>query len=129
MPTSIERLVWPELRAFRPDLHRQPAVLRADAALRVLLHLTGDHKYLEYPNLYMCFPIEGTGNWYLVTHERLVEIVKENSNWLETKAWKENGHVRKPRPSTAVKSALEEFAYRACHGDRSFRECQTRSGL
>ena len=32
MPTSIERLVWPELRAFRPDLHRQPAVLRAEGS-------------------------------------------------------------------------------------------------
>ena len=102
-----------------------------DALITVQLksHLIIDRKYLEYAGLYMCFPIEGTGNWYLVTHERLVEIVKENSNWLKTKAWKENGHVRKPKPNTAVKSALEKFAYRACHGDRSFRECQTQSGL
>ena len=82
MPTSIERLVWPELRAFRPDLHRQPAVLRAEAALRVLLRLTGDRKYLEYPNLYMCFPIEGTGNWYLVTHERQAVIRYDNAHGL-----------------------------------------------
>ena len=40
MPTSIERLVWPELRAFRPDLRRQPAGLRTGTALRALLRLT-----------------------------------------------------------------------------------------
>ena len=35
MPAGAERLVWPELRAFRPDLHCQLVVLRAEAALRV----------------------------------------------------------------------------------------------
>ena len=41
MPTGAERLVWSGLRVFRPDLRLQPAVLRADAALRAGLRLTG----------------------------------------------------------------------------------------
>ena len=39
--TNTERLVWLELRAFRPVLRRCPAVLQAAAALRALLRFGG----------------------------------------------------------------------------------------
>ena len=39
MLTSTEWLVWPELRAFCPDLRGQPAVLRAETGLRAVLRL------------------------------------------------------------------------------------------
>ena len=83
-----------------------------------------DRRYEQFKDLYMCFPLDDdTGNWYLVKHERLLKLVEDHSSWLRKKAWGTRGHYFIYRANKEVKRALEEFAYKACHGALGFREC------
>jgi hypothetical protein len=60
--------------------------------------LTIAKKYLGKA-LWMAFPTHG--HWYLVEHDRLVEMVRASTNWLNTNAWKteETYHSANPNPS------------------------------
>ena len=85
-------------------------------------------KYLPYENLYMCFPLDGTGNWYLIKHSRLMEIVKENADhWFASKRWREGGEFfhytgLNRYTGTRVRDALEAFAYTSRHQHLGFRD-------
>ncbi len=85
-----------------------------------------DKKYKHRPDLYMCFTLDRTGaTWYLVKHQRLMEIVKEHSpEKFDLKSWENKGIYWTWTASTEVREALEEFAYRSCMGDFGFRECR-----
>jgi frataxin-like iron-binding protein CyaY len=48
--------------------------------------LTIGRKYCD-KNLWMAFP--HAGFWYLVEHDRLVEKVKAETDWLDTSSWKD----------------------------------------
>ena len=96
--------------------------------LRVQLKtcLVIDRKYEEDKDLYMCFPLDGTGNWYLIRHTRLMEIVGEYSpKWLCSRKWKENGSYWH-YTAKDVRGALKEYAYQATYGSLGFRECTQR---
>ena len=57
--------------------------------------------------LYMAFPIRGY--WYLIEHERLLDIVGETTSWLESSSWQENGVYSSKSPSTALLEALRPW--------------------
>ena len=80
-------------------------------------------KYQDYEDLYMCFPLDGTGNWYLVKHSRLMEIVDENTDWLYSDSWMgDKGQYFSYTANKAIRDALEEFAYAPRHEHLGFRE-------
>lgn len=101
--------------------------------LRVQLKasLVVDKRYKDDQDLYMCFPLDKTmGNWYLIRHSRLLEIVRAHApKWLESDRWKKQDHYFSYtggyRRSKAVLDALEEFSYRARYDHSGFRECAT----
>ena len=86
-------------------------------------------KYLAYPDLYVCFPLDGTGNWYLVKHSRLMEIVKENApHWFNWQRWKNNKNKRVWHwtGNEAIRDTLKEFAYAPKHQHLGYREARNR---
>ena len=83
-----------------------------------------DERYSDYPELYVCFPLDETRNWYLLEHKRLYEIIKRVApKWLESAKWtKGRGYWRYKAPEDFRKE-LERYAYRSKWGDMGFREC------
>ena len=77
--------------------------------LRVQLkaRLTIDRKYVGQ-DLWMNFPSAGT--WYLVPHDKLVEVIRETTNWLNTTSWQENGLYSSANPSLRLLQHLSPFA-------------------
>ena len=67
---------------------------------------TIDKKYLGR-DLYMNFPVHG--NWYPVLHDELVELVKINTNWLNTRSWNDNGRYSSAHPSSRLLNGLRSF--------------------
>ena len=80
--------------------------------LRVQLkaRVTIDKKYVGQ-NLWMNFPSGGT--WYLVPHDKLVELVGETTNWLNTSSWQERGSYSSANPSPRLLQQLRPFAVEA----------------
>lgn len=62
-------------------------------------------KYVE-KGLHMAFPARG--NWYLVEHDVLVELVRESTNWLETSSWRNDGYSS-PHGNIALIEALTPY--------------------
>ena len=69
--------------------------------------VTIDRKYIDH-NLYMNFP--AAGNWYLVPHDELVEIVGETTNWLHTPSWTVGGKYHNANPPKKLLARLRPFA-------------------
>ena len=69
--------------------------------------LTVDKKYLER-DLYINFPHKGT--WYIVSHDELVDLVSQHTNWLNTRSWKERGRYSSANPSSKLLTALRPSA-------------------
>ena len=93
--------------------------------LRVQLKtaLVIDKKYEGSQDLYMCFPMDRTGNWYLLEYDRLLNIVREASPaWLESARWKNTGLYFSWGGNKAIRAALTSFEYRAERGALGFRE-------
>ena len=65
--------------------------------------LTVDRKYIGQ-DLWMNFP--STGSWYLVPHDKLVETIGQNTNWLNTTSWQENGTYSDANPSPRLLEQL-----------------------
>ena len=82
-----------------------------------------DEKYLDHPELYMCFPIDGTGNWYLIKHCRLMELVREHSpHWSKSKRYTQQRQFWSWKANRAMRKALSDYAYKALHGSLGYRE-------
>ena len=85
--------------------------------------LVVDEKYLPHEELYMCFPLDGTGNWYLISHRRLMEIAKEKApQWFGSKRWKRDKMYWSWSGNKVIREALEEFAYKPKYENLGFRE-------
>lgn len=84
-----------------------------DSVLKVQLkgRLTIASKY-EGKDLWIAFPHQG--GWYLVQHDRLVEIVGEVTGFLETLSW-ESGVYSTARPSKALLEALQPYCITRIH--------------
>ncbi|HRQ90110.1 MAG TPA: hypothetical protein PLA50_15025 [Bacteroidia bacterium] len=76
--------------------------------LRVQLkgRMSIDRKYIG-KNLHMAFP--SCGDWYLIDHDHLVQIVSKHTNWLNTSSWIDNGIYNSDAPSKILRDALKEF--------------------
>ena len=57
---------------------------------------------------YMCFPIGG--DWYLIPHDVLMEIVRDRTNWLNTESWNIQGVYHSASPSKFLIKGISEFA-------------------
>ena len=68
--------------------------------------LTVDRKYADQ-ELWINFPVRGT--WYLVPHDRLVEMVKQTTNWLNTSSWLEHGSYSSANPGPKLLEQLHPF--------------------
>ncbi len=78
-----------------------------DKTLRVQLksRLVISKKYLSR-DLYICFP--GGNDWYLVPHDRLVDIAGETTSWLNSLSWTK-GEYSSARPSQRMLEALKRY--------------------
>ena len=86
-----------------------------------------DEKYRDYEDLYMCFPLDETGNWYLIKHSRLMEIMKEKApKRFRTKTWKKKQSLFTYKANEDIKEALEEFVYKPTQDHLGFREAAER---
>ena len=86
-----------------------------------------DQKYLPYEDLHMCFPLDGTGNWYLIKHRRLMEIAKEKApQWFASNRWKRDKMYWSWSGNKIIREALEEFVYKPKHAYLGFREAAKR---
>ncbi len=64
------------------------------------------HAYGE-KGLHIAFMIRG--EWYIILHDRLVELVGEHTSWLKSTSWRDGGAYHSRSPSAALKAALEPF--------------------
>ena len=65
--------------------------------------LTIDKKYVR-KDLYMAFPIGEY--WYLIEHDALVALIKEDTNWLESPSWQERGGYSSHSPNKKLVLSL-----------------------
>jgi hypothetical protein len=65
--------------------------------------LTIDKKYVG-KDLYMAFPIGEY--WYLIEHDALVALIKEDTNWLESPSWQERGGYSSHSPNKKLVLSL-----------------------
>lgn len=74
--------------------------------LRVQLkgRLTIDRKY-QGRNLHIAFPI--SDSWCLIEHDRLIELVGQTTNWLNTDSWCVKGGYNSQSPNKKSTQALE----------------------
>ena len=57
--------------------------------------------------LHMTFPIHG--QWHIVEHDNLVEIVGLHTPWLETKSWRSAGGYSSQNPNALLIAALADY--------------------
>ncbi len=62
-------------------------------------------------DIWMCFPARNATNqrWYLVPHDKLMEIAGEHTPWLESDSWMRGGQYSSDRPSLRLLQALVPF--------------------
>lgn len=98
----------------------------SDRQLRVQLKscLVIDQKYEGDDDLYICFPVDGTCNWYLIKHSELYRLVEQNApNAFNTKRWQNQGNYFSHGTNKSMRKALEPFAYRSSYPHFGYREC------
>ena len=80
-------------------------------------------KYMCEKDLFMCFPLDSTGNWYLIKHSDLMELVRQHSPyWLQTTSWQDKKMYGSNRGTKEMREALEPYAYWPQYGVINFRE-------
>ena len=57
--------------------------------------------------LYMTFRVHN--KWYLIQHDKLVEIIGEVTNWLNTPSWTEKGLYHSSSPSKLLLKKISKF--------------------
>lgn len=65
-----------------------------------------DKKYLG-KGLHVAFPLNGS--WCMLEHDRLVELVREKTNWLNTDSWELRGIYNSASPSKKLMDLLKEY--------------------
>ena len=68
--------------------------------------VTIDKKY-ETKDLHMAFPVRRY--WYLIEHDKLVQLADIHTNWLESKSWKISSAYSITSPNKKFMEALEPF--------------------
>ena len=82
-----------------------------DQTLKVQLkaRLSIYRKY-EGKDIWMCFPVNNAAGrkWYLILHDKLVEIVGKRTSWLNTPSW-ESGAYSSANPSKHLLDGIANF--------------------
>ena len=65
-------------------------------------------KYLG-KDIYMTWPDKKSNSFYLIPHAKLIEIIGETTNWLETPSWLEEGGYSAGGPSKKTELALAPY--------------------
>ena len=69
-----------------------------------------DQKYEGDDDLYICFPVDGTCNWYLIKHSELYRLVEQNApNAFNTKRWQNQGNYFSHGTNKSMRKALEHL--------------------
>ena len=58
-------------------------------------------------SLYIAFPMNKS--WYLIEHDKLVDLVRKHTGWLDSKSWQQNGHYNSTKPNRKFVEALAGF--------------------
>ena len=68
------------------------------------------YRKYEGKDLWMCFPVNRASgrSWYLIPHDKLVEIVGQRTPWLETSSW-ESGAYSSANPSRELLDGIADF--------------------
>ena len=61
----------------------------------------------EHKELYMDFPIKG--EWYLIEHDILLNLVSEHTVWLESNAWRNTAGYSSGSINRNLKAALLDY--------------------
>ena len=84
-----------------------------------------DKRYCHLPDLYMCFPLDRTDNWYLIKHADLIQLVRNHSpQWFDSKRWKKDGLYWSWAANKQMRKALEPFSYSIRYPRFGFREAR-----
>jgi len=68
--------------------------------------LTIAKKYIG-KDLYIAFPL--SGNWYLIEHDALIDVISKYTNWLNTPSWIQNGAYHTAKPSKLLMHNLASY--------------------
>ena len=68
--------------------------------------LTIDKKY-QGKDIYMAFPLNG--DWYLIYHDSLIEIISDNTKWLLSSSWKSAGGYSSSSPNKDLRAAIKDY--------------------
>jgi hypothetical protein len=60
--------------------------------------------------IWMAFPHKQ--EWFLVPHDVLVDLVEQNTNWLQTSSWIDKGVYHTRSPSAEMLKAMEDYRVR-----------------
>ena len=84
----------------------------AKSTLKVQLksRLTIDRKYVG-KGLHIAFPCNSA--WCVIAHDKLVDLAKELTNWLNTESWRKKGIYHSLSPSTALLARLDHYILKA----------------
>ncbi|MEM7066818.1 MAG: hypothetical protein AAF572_27095 [Cyanobacteria bacterium P01_B01_bin.77] len=82
--------------------------ISGEKTLRVQLkaRMAVDKKYL-CKNITMAFPVNG--NWYLIDHDLLVELIRKYTKRLQSSSWEHQGSLHSNKPSKVLIDAMSEF--------------------
>jgi hypothetical protein len=58
-------------------------------------------------DIYICFPYKKS--FYMIPHDKMVEIVEKKTIWLDSSSWKENGFYHSHRPSRELVEEIEKY--------------------
>lgn len=70
--------------------------------------LTIAQRYIK-KDLYLAFPYKD--RWFIVPHDKLLEIVAENNNYLRTKTWQQTGEYSIDGPSEKLINQLSDYEW------------------
>ncbi len=63
-------------------------------------------KYLG-KSLWLTFPVNE--DWYLVEHDRLVQMAEKHTTWLTSESWRERGGYSSAHPNPGLLGALQRY--------------------
>ena len=62
--------------------------------------------------VHMCFPVKKEGHptrWYLIPHDKLLEVVRDQTTWLDTRSWKVEGNYHSRNPSKCLLEGISKY--------------------
>lgn len=64
-------------------------------------------KVYQYKGLHMAFPVQG--QWYIVDHDILIDLIGEHTPWLASQSWVAAGGYSSQNPNASLVAALAPY--------------------